>query len=206
MFAESLSRKDFIRQSSILLAGTTGFRLEEKSADMPLRLKNVRLEAGFVTEDGDITATRTELATLELRDGKITAILPNDPSGKGHDAKGALALPAFRDMHIHLDKTYYGDQWKARSAKNRSLRDMIAFEQRNLPELLKNSTFKAEKLIELCNQKVRRLRGVTSISSLPQAFVPSITSKKRSKAKRIPFRPNWSHFRSMACTTPTLPA
>lgn len=153
MFAESLSRKDFIRQSSILLAGTTGFRLEEKSADMPLRLKNVRLEAGFVTEDGDITATRTELATLELRDGKITAILPNDPSGKGHDAKGALALPAFRDMHIHLDKTYYGDQWKARSAKNRSLRDMIAFEQRNLPELLKNSTFKAEKLIELLQSK-----------------------------------------------------
>ena len=29
------------------------------------------------------------------------------------DAKNLLMLPAFKEMHIHIDKTYYSGPWKA---------------------------------------------------------------------------------------------
>ncbi|WP_242069749.1 amidohydrolase [Paenibacillus dendritiformis] len=40
------------------------------------------------------------------------ASLPADPLPR-IDAQGLLLLPPFREMHIHLDKTYYGGPWKA---------------------------------------------------------------------------------------------
>ena len=62
--------------------------------------------------------------------------------------EGLLMLPSFRDMHIHLDKTLYADEWRAVS-RSGGVKDMIALEQRILPEMLKKATYKAEKLIEL---------------------------------------------------------
>ncbi len=126
--------------------------LDEAQASK-LTLKNVRLETGFEYEEGEVVATKTELFTIEITDGKISAVLPNQPTTKAIDAKGLLMLPAFRDMHIHLDKTYYGGSWKARSKKNRTVKDMIAFEQKVIPELLKTSTYRAEKLIELLQSR-----------------------------------------------------
>lgn len=114
-----------------------------------LRLKNVRLETGFEYEEGEVIATKTELFLLEISNGKISAIRPNNPSAKAIDAKGLLLLPAFKDMHIHLDKTFYGGPWQARRKKNRTVEDMIAYEQQILPEMLKTSTERAEKIIEL---------------------------------------------------------
>jgi cytosine/adenosine deaminase-related metal-dependent hydrolase len=161
---ESISRKTFIQSSGLLIAGEllvkkpgaiisgtaqeTGARPADKWT-----LKNVRLETGFVYEDGEVIATETGLFQIEIENGKITAVLPNDPKAGGTDAKGQLMLPAFRDMHIHLDKTFYGGPWKARLAKNRSVKDMIAFEEKALPELLKTSTYRAEKIIELLQSK-----------------------------------------------------
>ena len=58
-------------------------------------------------------------------------------------------LPAFRDMHIHLDKTLYGLPWQALSPKRRTVKDMIAYEQEIIPELLKTSVERAEQLISL---------------------------------------------------------
>ena len=118
-------------------------------AEKSLTLKNVRLETGFEYEDDEVIHTKTELFRIEIQDGKIKAILPNKPDTRAIDAKGFLMLPAFRDMHIHLDKTFYGLPWKAKSTKYRSVKDMIAYEQQILPELLKTSTLRSEKLIEL---------------------------------------------------------
>lgn len=118
-----------------------------------LALKNVSLETGFIYDREEVTATRTELFTVEIRNGKIDAILPNNQKADAIDAKGLLMLPAFKDMHIHLDKTYYGGPWKARSGKNGSVKDMIAFEQKILPDLLKTSTNRAEQLIGLLQSK-----------------------------------------------------
>lgn len=159
MASSSISRKDFIRNSSILLAGGSSLLLSNQSfaagmtkstpAGKAFTLKNVKLETGFEYEEGEIIATKTGLFNIEISDGKIKAILPNTPNATAIDAKGLLMLPAFKDMHIHLDKTYYGGPWKAHLKKNRSVKDMIAFEQQIIPELLKTSTYRAEKMIEL---------------------------------------------------------
>lgn len=158
----SLSRKSFIKSSSMALAGLTlGTESLAKNAlnesnlkkqhaiGTKFRIKNVRLETGFEYEDGEVSATTTALFTIEINEGKIQAVLPNTPQSDDLDGKGLLLLPAFRDMHIHLDKTYYGGPWKAVKRRQGGVKGMIALEQEILPTLLKKSTYRAEKLIEL---------------------------------------------------------
>lgn len=112
-------------------------------------LKNVRLETGFEYDNEDVIQTKTDLFCLEIEHGKIKSVDPNNPSLKAIDAKGKLMLPAFKDMHIHLDKTLYGLPWQALSPKRRTVKDMIAYEQEIIPELLKTSVARAEQLIDL---------------------------------------------------------
>lgn len=162
----NISRKGFLRNSALGVAGMTigsGF-LNAASAmetlpgisipkDKPYLLKNVRLETGFEYEEGEVISTQTELFCVAINDGKISAITPNKPEANAIDAKGLLMLPAFRDMHIHLDKTFYGGKWQAIKRRTGGVKGMIALEQKILPEMLKNSTYKAEKLIELLQSK-----------------------------------------------------
>lgn len=129
------------------------FDKQNISAKGKLSLKNVRLETGFTYEEGEVISTETGLFYVEIENGKIKNVAPNQPNAKAVDAKGMLMLPAFKDMHIHLDKTFYGDQWKAVSKRSGGVKGMIALEQKMLPEMLKNSTFKAEKMIELLQSK-----------------------------------------------------
>ncbi|MFZ4929846.1 amidohydrolase [Chryseobacterium sp. Mn2064] len=112
-------------------------------------LKNVRLETGFEYENEEVIGTKTDLFSIEIEDGKIKMIKANDPSSHAIDAKGYLMLPAFRDMHIHLDKTLYGLPWQALSPKRRTVKDMIAYEQEIIPKLLETSVERAEQLISL---------------------------------------------------------
>lgn len=112
-------------------------------------LKNVRLETGFEYENDEVIGTKTGLFSIEIEDGKIKTIKANDPSSNAIDAKGYLMLPAFRDMHIHLDKTLYGLPWQALSPKRRTVKDMIAYEQEIIPKLLETSVERAEQLISL---------------------------------------------------------
>ena len=73
-------------------------------------LGGVRLEEGFDYDGQIVVGTRTGLYTLEIKDGKIAALHPAgaalSPTLPRYDAGGQLALPAMRDMHIHLDKTF----------------------------------------------------------------------------------------------------
>ncbi|WP_333596715.1 amidohydrolase [Chryseobacterium flavum] len=112
-------------------------------------LKNVRLETGFEYENEEVTGTKTDLFSIEIEDGKIKTVKPNEPAADAIDGKGFLMLPAFRDMHIHLDKTLYGLPWQALSPKRRTVKDMIAYEQKIIPELLKTSVGRAGQLISL---------------------------------------------------------
>ncbi|MCP6313227.1 deaminase, partial [Klebsiella pneumoniae] len=74
----------------------------------------VLLETGFEYDgDGNVTATKTALFSIQIANGKIKNISANSNSVDAIDAKGLLMLPSFKDMHIHLDKTYYGDKWQA---------------------------------------------------------------------------------------------
>lgn len=109
-------------------------------------LLNVRLETGFVEEKKSwldapvITHTSTELKTLRIAGGKIAEILDSKggiPSGSpAYDAQGQLLLPTFRDMHIHLDKTFYGGPWEATLPREHGRADRIAQEREILPKLL----------------------------------------------------------------------
>lgn len=117
---------------------------------MSLTIKNVRLETGFVKNEEGVVGTKTELFSVEINNRKISAIHPNTENvADALDAKGLLMLPAFKDMHVHLDKTLYGLPWQALSPKRKSVADMIAYEQKIIPELLKTSTQRAGLLIDL---------------------------------------------------------
>lgn len=159
----NISRKDFLKSSALAMAGITltptvisaNTLFEDKvlGVNGKLILKNVRLETGFEYEEGEVISTKTDLFLVETENGKITKIAPNDPKAKAVDAKGFLMLPAFKDMHIHLDKTFYGDKWQAVRKRKGGVKGMIALEEQIMPEILKNSTYKAEKMIELIQSK-----------------------------------------------------
>lgn len=112
-------------------------------------LKNVRLETGFEYENQEVIGTRTDLFCIEIANGKIKAVKANNPTEEAIDMKGKLMLPAFKDMHIHIDKTLFGLPWQALSPKRKTVADMIAYEQEIIPKLLKTSTARAEQLIAL---------------------------------------------------------
>ncbi len=151
----NLTRKEFIKKSSLGVAAATltmqNVLGSTKNIEMNnLTLKNVRLETGFVYEENEVVATKTDLFTLEISEGKIKSIRANESQNStAVDAKGYLMLPNFKDMHIHLDKTVYSDHWQAVRRRKDGIKGMIALEQKIMPELLKNSTQKAEKMIEL---------------------------------------------------------
>ncbi|GFK23445.1 hypothetical protein [Tetragenococcus halophilus] len=71
-------------------------------------LKNVRLETGEYFDNRHRLQTKTELFDLRIDGKKITQIIPTKQNSEeaGIDMQGQLCLPAFKDMHNHLDKTY----------------------------------------------------------------------------------------------------
>ncbi|MEC1179524.1 amidohydrolase family protein [Metasolibacillus meyeri] len=116
-------------------------------------LTNARLEQGYYYENNTVVATKTGLYHLRIEDGKIQEIMaasePLVTNLPQHDAKNCLMLPSFRDMHIHLDKTYYGGAWKAPSIPTKGIITRIEEEQELLPRLLPVAQQRAEKLLDL---------------------------------------------------------
>ncbi|MCH6264116.1 MULTISPECIES: amidohydrolase family protein [Neobacillus] len=114
-------------------------------------LTNVRLEKGFKYENERIAATETEICHLKIEGGKITEITSESPNlgEKQVDAKQQLLLPSLRDMHIHIDKTYYGGPWKACTPITKGIFTRLEEEKVLLPKLLPTAQERAEKMIEL---------------------------------------------------------
>lgn len=122
--------------------------LEPKKSNYTL--KNVLLETGFEYDSKDVIKTNTALFCIEVKNGKIEAVFPNNPHlPDAIDSKGLLMLPAFKDMHTHLDKTLYGLPWQAISPKRKTVEDMIAYEQQIIPKLLETSIHRTGLLIDL---------------------------------------------------------
>src|SRR5690606_17460478 len=112
-------------------------------------LKNVLLETGFEYQDQDVVKTKTGLFCVEVENGKIKSIKPNDPNANAINANGHLMLPAFKDMHAHLDKMLFGLPWQAVSEKRKTVKDMIAYEQKMIPVWLETSIERTEKMIDM---------------------------------------------------------
>ncbi|WP_028401350.1 amidohydrolase family protein [Ectobacillus panaciterrae] len=115
-------------------------------------LKNVRLEKGFIYEGEQTVATETELVDIKVENGVISEIIVDAEIKENEvllDAEGSLLLPSLRDMHIHIDKTYYGGPWKACTPITKGIFTRIEEEKQLLPRLLYTAKERAEKMIEL---------------------------------------------------------
>jgi len=117
-------------------------------------LTNVRLENGFTyNENETINGTATQNYNVKVENGKIASImLMNEPITDGipqHDVNGLLMIPSFKEMHIHIDKTYYGGPWKACMPAYNGVRTRIEEEQILLPQLLPTAKERAEKMLDL---------------------------------------------------------
>ncbi|MGG4495402.1 amidohydrolase family protein [Brevibacillus reuszeri] len=114
-------------------------------------MTNVRLESGYRVENEKVVATHTETAHLLIEDGRIAQIVNGDmPQNElpTQNAGGLLALPSFRDMHIHIDKTYYGGPWKAVTPV-KNLLGRLEEESKLMPKLLPTAQERAEKMLDL---------------------------------------------------------
>lgn len=116
-------------------------------------LTNVSLETGYHYENGEVTGTKTERFHVRIEDGKINEIIAADQSLETNlpkrDANNYLMLPSFRDMHIHIDKTYYGGPWKAPTIPTKGLITRLEEEEELLPSLLPVAEERAKKLLDL---------------------------------------------------------
>jgi len=144
------------------------------------RLKNVLLETGFEYEGNEVVRTNTALHTVEVEDGKIKLLKPNDPNVNAIDAKGHLMLPAFKDMHAHLDKMLFGLPWEAVSPTRHTVKDMIAYEQKMIPTWLNTSVERTGKMLDFLQAygtdfirshfNVDPTSGLKSLSNLEKAL------------------------------------
>jgi len=116
-------------------------------------LLNVTLDDGFIFEDGKIIGTKTELYNLYINNGVIDTIqlaeIPIDSTKTSvHDAGNLLALPAFKEMHNHLDKTYLGLPWKS-CIPAANLIERLNLEAKELAELASTGQHRAEQMLQL---------------------------------------------------------
>lgn len=114
-------------------------------------LTNVKLETGYTYEEAKISQTETEICSLLIEDGRIKRIIAGIAQEEGtltFDANRLLVLPAFEEMHIHIDKTYYSGPWKAcMPAENIFTR--FNEEKTILPKQLATAQDSAENMLEL---------------------------------------------------------
>ncbi|MFD0829772.1 amidohydrolase [Neobacillus sp. M.A.Huq-85] len=119
---------------------------------LPYWLTNVRLETGFVKDEKGADETRTELFHLKIENGKIVEKQKHSfkipAEEKVVDGKELLAIPTFKEMHNHLDKTYLSLDWKA-CKPSKNLADRLRLEALELEKLEPTTKQRASKMIEL---------------------------------------------------------
>ncbi len=116
-----------------------------------LLLKNVRLEEAFEHEKEHIVATRTAIYDVLIENGHVKQLDKNIPvtdDMKVLDAQQQLLVPSFREMHIHIDKTYFGGEWQAPRPITKGILTRIEEEQLLLPKQLPTAAYRAEEMVK----------------------------------------------------------
>ena len=110
-------------------------------------IDNVLIETKIIdTDDG--ARTLTEPSAIKIENGVFAEIRIGEsaPSaGSVLNAGGLLLLPALRDTHVHLDKTFYGGPWRAPIPG----RFWLAEEERLLPEMSDNIPIRSNAILDL---------------------------------------------------------
>lgn len=113
-------------------------------------LTNVTLEVGMYTDDDHYTYTETDTFHLKITDGKISSIIqctePITDDIEQINMNKLLAVPSLKEMHNHLDKTYYGLGWKS-VIPVPNLKERLALEAKELKELAPSTKTRAIKMI-----------------------------------------------------------
>ncbi|MUV36790.1 Cytosine deaminase [Lentibacillus sp. JNUCC-1] len=115
-----------------------------------LLLKNVRLETGL-NKNKQPATTETAQKDIRIENGVITDIADHiEPVNETEtlDAEGALCLPSLREMHIHIDKTYFGGPWKACKPITKGILTRIEEEEDLLPKQLDKVEERAEIMVK----------------------------------------------------------
>lgn len=114
-------------------------------------ITNVRIEKGYEKPENEVAKTLTELVNIQIDGGRIANVTTEAPPSGSEvmDANGALMLPPFREMHIHIDKTYYGGPWKAVRPAINGIFTRIEEEQKVLKDQLPTVEERAKKMLEL---------------------------------------------------------
>ncbi|MEK4762233.1 amidohydrolase [Viridibacillus sp. FSL E2-0187] len=115
-----------------------------------LLIKNAKLETGFSYINGHIVNTQTEIFDVLIMNGQVTEIGKDILSSNIEvlDAQESLLMPAFREMHIHVDKTYFGGPWKACRPAMKGIFTRIEEEGELLPAQLPVALQRAENMIQ----------------------------------------------------------
>lgn len=115
-------------------------------------LKNILLETGYIREDGRVLATETKTVHLKISDGFITEIMdaekPLAQEVETVEGNGLLALPPFAEKHVHLDKTYMGEPWRA-CVPAKSVIERSTIEKNILSQIGTPTEKRAENLLDV---------------------------------------------------------
>ncbi len=118
---------------------------------MQLLLKQVRLEQGYTYDGETIIGTKTDFFDV-LIDNGIFALIEKEIAVTDEmtiiEANGQLLLPSLREMHIHIDKTYFGGEWKAPTPVTEGIVTRIKEEEWLLPQQLPVARERARKVVE----------------------------------------------------------
>lgn len=118
-------------------------------------LTNALLETGYEMAGETVISTTTASFHLLINNGFIEKIVPatevltdNVPQ---KDVKNLLALPSFKEMHCHLDKTLLGDDWRA-VTPTKDIFGRFEVEKAVLPTLRTTTQERAETLLTRYSQ------------------------------------------------------
>ncbi|MGG1662181.1 amidohydrolase [Brevibacillus sp. NRS-1366] len=115
-------------------------------------LTNVLLEKGYEYVNGSVTGTQTELCHIRIKDGKIaeirSAVKPVETDLSNIDGKMKLLLPGFVEKHVHLDKTFLGESWRA-VIQAETVVDQCDIEKRILTALPMTTEKRAKALLNI---------------------------------------------------------
>lgn len=116
-----------------------------------LLLKNVRLEEAFERENEQVIGTHTAIYDVLIENGIVQQVEPQitvDGDVEVLDANKQLLVPAFREMHIHIDKTYFGGEWQTPKPATKGIITRIEEEKILLPQQLPTAAYRAEEMVK----------------------------------------------------------
>lgn len=110
----------------------------------------MRLETGYLYEEAFVTATETKIFDILIENGKFIEIAPTIEASNVEvvDARNQLLVPSLKEMHIHIDKTYFGGEWKAPTPATEGIFTRLKEEVTLLPKQLDVAEERAHTMVQ----------------------------------------------------------